>query len=206
MKYFIWTILGYLAGSVLYACLLPLRFKHIDICAVSDDHNPGAANAFKYAGFFTGLCVIICELLKAFLPVFIAARRVDADRLPFAFIMAAPVIGHAFSVFYKGKGGKAIAASFGVLLALFPNLYPFASLAVFYILFSTVFIITPHLHRSIVTFLLFALSLFMLDLNPATRLGGCLIAGITIYKHLKSYSGEAFRLQFLNTKAQKRRT
>ena len=144
MPYLFWSLIGYLSGSVLSGYLIPKYFNHIDVCKISDDGNPGTANAYKYAGFWTGTAVLLCELLKAFFPVFLAARMIDSARLPFAFVMAAPVAGHAFSAFFKGKGGKAIAASFGVLLALFPNLFPFAALALFYILFSTVIIISIH--------------------------------------------------------------
>ena len=100
MKYLLYTIMGYLSGSVLYASLVPRYFHHVDIRKVSDDGNPGTANVFKYVGFGAGCLVICMELLKAFIPVFVAAHRVDVSRLPFAFIMAAPVLGHAFPFLY----------------------------------------------------------------------------------------------------------
>lgn len=106
MTYLFWCAAGYLSGSVLYAYLIPKQFCHVDIRTLSDDGNPGTANAFKYAGFFAGSSVILCELLKAFLPVFLAARMLDPGKLPFAFVIAAPVAGHAFSVFPKEKEAK----------------------------------------------------------------------------------------------------
>lgn len=195
MKYFIWTLIGYFSGSILYAYLIPLSMKHINICEISDDGNPGTANAFKYAGIPAGCLVICLELLKAFFPVFMAARRVDPGRLPFAFIMAAPVLGHAFSPLFKGKGGKAIAASFGVMLALFPNFYPFATLAFFYILFSTVIVVRPHFFRSILTFCLFTLTVFFKVAVPSVRLGCFFISAITIYKHIARYHGERLEVK-----------
>ena len=51
------------------------------------------------------------------------------------------------------KGGKAIAVSFGCLLGLLPNLSPFFLLAFFYLLFSLLIIIRPHLLRTIITYL-----------------------------------------------------
>ena len=89
MRYLFYIILGYLSGSILYAYLIPYSFCSIDICDVSDDGNPGTANAFKYAGFTAGCSVILLELLKAFLPVFLAMKRVDPSALPFALVMAA---------------------------------------------------------------------------------------------------------------------
>lgn len=195
MPYLFWTFVGYLSGSVLYGYLIPKYFYHVDVRLLSDDGNPGTANAYKYAGFWAGSAVILCELLKAFLPVYFAARRVDPTVLPFAFVIAAPVAGHAFSLFFKGKGGKAIAASFGAVLALFPNLFPFAALALFYILFSTVIVVSPHLFRSIAAFLLFTAAVLVKVTVPSVRLGCTLITAITVKKHLDSYQGEAFKVR-----------
>lgn len=218
MKYLLYTIMGYLSGSVLYASLVPKYFHHVDIRAVSDDGNPGTANVFKYVGFGAGCLVICMELLKAFVPVFVAAHRVDVARLPFAFIMAAPVLGHAFPFLYlmeclihsgscqtqfadrltEQKGGKAIAASFGVVLALFPELYPFSALAFFYILFSTVIVVKPHLFRSILTFFLFSLTVFFKVSFVSVRLGCFLISVITIYKHVICYHQEHLEVKLFS--------
>lgn len=195
MPYLYWTIIGYLSGSILYGYLIPKYISHVDVRAVSDDGNPGTANAFRYAGFWAGAAVILCELLKAFFPVYLAAKRVDPTCLPFAFVIAAPVAGHAFSVFFKGKGGKAIAASFGAVLALFPNMVPFTALVIFYIFFSTIIIVSPHLFRSIITFILFTVVVCLKVSIPSIRLGCCLIAVITIRKHMMSYRGEALQVR-----------
>lgn len=213
MRYLFYIILGYLSGSILYAYLIPYSFCSIDICDVSDDGNPGTANAFKYAGFTAGCSVILLELLKAFLPVFLAMKQVDPSALPFALVMAAPVLGHAFPFFYlirflmKGKdfvlplkahkGGKAIAASLGVVLALFPMLTPLLALAFFYIFFSTVIVIRPHLYRSILTFCCFALTVFLEVPLLSIRLGALLISMISIGKHLAARQEEKLSVSLL---------
>ncbi len=196
IPYLFWTFVGYLSGSVLYGYLIPKYFHHVDVRLLGDDGNPGTANAYKYAGFWAGSTVLLCELLKAFLPVYFAARRVDPLRLPFAFVIAAPVAGHAFSLFCKGKGGKAIAASFGAVLALFPNLFPFAALALFYILFSTVIVISPHLFRSVAAFILFAAAVLVHVPVASVRLGCTLITAVTVKKHLACYQGETLKIHF----------
>ena len=61
MTYLFWCAAGYLSGSVLYAYLIPKQFCHVDIRTLSDDGNPGTANAFKYAGFF---CRKQCDPLR----------------------------------------------------------------------------------------------------------------------------------------------
>lgn len=198
IRYLFWILAGYLSGSVLYGYLIPKYVNHIDICQISDDGNPGTANAFKYVGFWAGSAVILCELLKAFIPVFWAARNLDVNRLPFALVIAAPVAGHAFSVFFKGKGGKAIAASFGAVLALYPNLFPLAALIILYILFSTVIVISPHLYRSIATFFLFTVAVCLVVPVHSLRLGCGIISAITILKHIMSRDDETLSIRLFH--------
>lgn len=197
MNYFFFIIVGYLSGSVLYAYLLPRFLGHVDITACSDDHNPGAFNAFKYAGRGIGILVILLELAKGFFPVFVAAHFLNIHSLLFSLVLAAPVLGHAFPLFRFQKGGKAIAVSFGSLLGLFPILYPVLLLAVFYLFFSLLIVIQPHLLRSIVTFTLFSLiSLFRFK-NMALAVGSCLISGIVVLKHVLRYEKEPVSVHFL---------
>ena len=67
------------------------------------------------------LLSLILELAKGFVPVFLGQRFLDTHSLLFIPVLIAPVFGHAFPFFRKEKGGKAITASFGVLLGLFPE-------------------------------------------------------------------------------------
>ena len=156
-----WPLIGFVAagffsGSILYSLILPKWIKGVDIVAVSDDHNPGTVNAMKYAGKLVGSLCLICDLGKGFFPVWIAAQFLPVGAFSFALVMAAPVMGHAFSPMLRGRGGKAIAATFGVLLGLLPYWQPVAILVVLYIFFSVVVVIRPHRLRTIWTFTLFA--------------------------------------------------
>lgn len=105
-----------------------------------------------YGGFLCGILSLICELAKGFIPVYIGQKCLDINSLLFVPVLVAPVFGHAFPFLQKQKGGKAITASFGVLLGLFPELHPAVYLAFFFIFFSVVVIINPHSLRSILTF------------------------------------------------------
>lgn len=198
MKYLIYMILGYLSGSVMYAYLIPKLLKHMDIRELSEDGNPGAANAFLHAGIPIGMLVILCELLKGAIPVWAAARNLNISRLLFAPVMAAPVLGHAFPLFFGGKGGgKSIAVSFGVLIGLYPNLNPALTLAALYILFSLIIMIKPHFFRSVITFLLFAvLCLLDSELPKAVAAGSFLLSGIVIRQHFIRYHGERIDFAF----------
>lgn len=148
---------GFLSGSVLYSRYLPWLLKRIDIVKVSEDHNPGTANVMKYAGVPMGICCLLCDMAKGFLPVYFAGAFCRSDEILFAFIMAAPVAGHAYSMFHRGKGGKAIAVTFGTFLGLWPDLQMVLTLCLFYLLFSLAVVIRHHEKRTVITFACFAL-------------------------------------------------
>lgn len=186
----LWTALiagGYLCGGILFSFHIPKWLCGINICQISDDHNPGATNVFLHAGKKIGMLCLFCDLLKGFLPVYLAVKTVDTESLLFSLVMAAPVLGHATAPFYKQSGGKCISTSFGILTALFPVTWIMLILAGFYILFSTLIKIRPHRVRSIVTYSFFALTAVILTLlqhRYAIGLGCVLISGIAIVKHV----------------------
>lgn len=173
---------------------------------MSDDGNPGTYNAFRYGGFICGISVLIAELLKGFIPVFFSAKYIGRESVLFAFVMAAPVMGHAFSVYYfymkfrmkyinRGKnmprvfadgntGGKAIAVSFGVMLGLYPDTMPLTILIACYLFFSLILRIKSHARRTIITFgSVIALSLFFVK-EKSVIFGIIIISFIVIYKHV----------------------
>lgn len=150
------AILGYLSGSVLYARVFSKLLKKETMIEDSKDQNPGTANAFTYGGFACGLMTLIGDLLKGFLPVYLYsfyAINHDWNTVSMALVIAAPVLGHAFPLFYRFQGGKGIAVTFGCLLGLLPLWEPFAALAVMFIFFSLILRITPHFYRTLISYL-----------------------------------------------------
>lgn len=182
----VFILAGYLSGSVLYARVFARLFKIENFTEISPDHNPGAANAFHYGGFRCGVLTLVCDLLKGFLPVFLYMKLRPEAGLSLCLVMAAPVIGHAFPVFFHFQGGKGIAASFGCLLGLLPVWQPLALLAVFFIFFSVALRITSHYHRTFITYLCTLVSLFLLTDNRAIAVGFLLISAAVIFKLLTS--------------------
>ena len=185
MTYFLFIILGFILGSTLFAYWIPRLFFNTDITKSSDDHNPGVANAYMQAGFFAGTLSLLFELLKGAVPVFFAGRILDRDSLLFA---------HAFPFFQKERGGKAIAVSFGVMIGLFPEVHPLFGLIFYYILFSLVITLRPHSFRSVITYGLFTLTVFLLVSVNSIRLGCFIISAIVIYRHVIRYHDEALQV------------
>jgi len=110
-------VLAYLCGSIPFGLIVGKLFYGVDV----RDHgsgNVGTTNVFRVLGKKAGAAVMVLDILKGWLPAFVAAQLFS----PWAaiFIAAAPVLGHMYSIFLKGKGGKGIATGAGVVLALVP--------------------------------------------------------------------------------------
>ena len=186
IKTFLFFAFGYFSGSILFARVYGTLFNK-DITENSKDKNPGAATAFMQGGMLCGILTLIGDILKGFLPVFLFLK-VSGGAVGFgiALVIAAPVLGHNYSVFYRFEGGKGIATSFGCLLGLFPQLVPALILAVCYITLSVIVRISPHYYRTIAAY--FAASVMGLFLVPdaGIRTGMAVIAALIIIKHLAS--------------------
>ena len=181
-----YVFLGYFFGSMLFGYRITWLLKGVDIRKLAEDENPGTYNAFVFGGFWCGILTLLADMAKGFVPVYAYVHMTQmnlAESNGLALVLAAPVAGHIFPVWHHFKGGKGIAVSFGVLLALFPIWKPVLLLAFFYILFSVVFKIRSHRRRSIVTFGCFCVGCLSLVPIPAILLGCVLISCIVIYKH-----------------------
>lgn len=182
----IYVVLAFLSGSILFSYHMPLWLKHIDIVAESPDHNPGSANVFRLAGRPMGLFCLVLDLMKGFLPVWLALRRVSSFSPMLPFIIAAPVIGHAFSPWYPFRGGKAIATAFGVLAGLLPVSPAVWVLVFWYLFFSLVMVIHPNEKRSVIAFLCFTLTIALFSLRTGAftiALGCALMSTAPIVKN-----------------------
>jgi len=113
-------ILAYLLGSIPSGLIVGKVGYGIDI-REHGSGNLGGTNTFRTLGKKAGLIVTISDILKgtlaASLPILFGAT---IDPL-LAGVVA--VIGHMYPVFAGFKGGKAVATSGGVLLAVEPILF-----------------------------------------------------------------------------------
>ncbi len=181
--YLFYTILGYLTGSMLFGRIVPLALKGVDVEKDSADGNPGTFNAFACGGVFCGVLVLLLDLFKGAFPVWLCGKRLGMDAWGFAFVMAAPVLGHAYSLFQKGHGGKAIAVTFGVLIGLLPVWKPLIFLIFWYLLFVAVIPMKSNTRKSIYAFLAFAFTCLSF-IRKKSILAGCLLmSAIVIHKH-----------------------
>ena len=110
-------VLAYVVGSIPFGVVVGKVFYGVDV-REHGSGNVGTTNVFRVLGKRAGIAVMICDILKGYIPAAIAAALFHPW---FAiFIAAAPVVGHIYSIFLKGRGGKGIATGAGVVLALVP--------------------------------------------------------------------------------------
>lgn len=121
------VVLAYLAGSIPSAVWAGKIFHGIDV-REHGSGNAGATNTVRVLGWKTGMPVLLFDLFKgwlaAMLPRFLDAAPSDSETMMALQIVCglAAIIGHVFPVFAGFRGGKGVATTFGVLLALHPLL------------------------------------------------------------------------------------
>lgn len=108
------TASAFLSGSLMFSYWIGSLLRR-NLRSVGDG-NPGAINLWKSAGMKFGLLGIALDFAKGYAPV----RLFDGEAHGYGIVplALAPIAGHAFSPFLKGRGGKAIAVTFGVWSAL----------------------------------------------------------------------------------------
>jgi glycerol-3-phosphate acyltransferase PlsY len=83
--------------------------------------NLGATNAFRVLGWRAAAPVFIVDIAKGWFPTYFFPSWDGAGAPEWALAYgAAAIVGHVFSVFVRFRGGKGVATSAGVLLALAP--------------------------------------------------------------------------------------
>ncbi|MFN2529006.1 MAG: glycerol-3-phosphate 1-O-acyltransferase PlsY [Candidatus Baltobacteraceae bacterium] len=107
---------GFWIGAIPVGYIIGKLFYGIDI-RTKGSGNIGAANAFRTMGKPGAIAVLLLDAFKGFLPV-IAAKVLGLDPVVVAIAAAAAVLGHCFSPFLGGKGGKGVATSAGAIIAM----------------------------------------------------------------------------------------
>jgi acyl phosphate:glycerol-3-phosphate acyltransferase len=140
LTYIVTALVAYLLGSIPTGFLVA-KARGVDIRTVGSG-NIGATNAFRVLGKGFGIFVLLMDALKGWVAVEVGAH-VMAKLLPgpdpeYLAITAgiAAILGHNFTCWLHFKGGKGIATSAGVLIALVP-LALVIILSIFIIFFVT---------------------------------------------------------------------
>jgi len=120
MIIFFFILLGYLVGSVPSGYIIA-RLKGINI-REHGSGNIGATNVTRVLGEELGRATLLADMSKGFV-VLVIAKQYITDPIFLALIAYAILLGNCFSFFLRGKGGKGVATTFGLYLALAPKLF-----------------------------------------------------------------------------------
>ncbi len=169
-------VVAYLLGSIPFGLVVGKLFYGVDV-RQHGSGNVGTTNVFRVLGKKAGVAVLVCDMLKGYVPAAVAAALFDPW---FAiFIAAAPVVGHIYSIFLKGKGGKGIATGAAVVLALVPLVFAII-LAVWIVLVITTRYVSV---ASLTASFLVPVLAFALDEPAPYKIAGVLVAVIVWWAH-----------------------
>ena len=138
MYIIILIILAYLIGSIPNAVWIGKVFYGIDV-RKEGSKNAGATNVIRVLGLKPGICVLVLDLLKGIVPLVLLPLFIERSNEYFQlyqiFVAAATVIGHVIPIFAGFRGGKGVATFVGVLIMLYPVVFPMVAGVFFGVLF-----------------------------------------------------------------------
>ncbi len=110
--------LSFLSGSIPFGKIFSMM-KGIDIQKVGSG-NIGATNVSRALGWKIGVLVLFLDALKGGVPVFLVLKFYPFLAPDAGWVAFSAILGHCFSPFLKGKGGKGVATGLGAFSILSP--------------------------------------------------------------------------------------
>lgn len=108
---------AYLIGSIPFSQLITHVRTGLKLYEVGEG-NVGSRNVWHVVGPQWGILALLLDCVKGYLVYWVASALVPLVVALLAGV--AVVLGHQFSVFLRGRGGKGLAPALGVLLAISP--------------------------------------------------------------------------------------
>ena len=116
------SVVGYLFGSISSGIILSRKIYKKDIRELGSK-NSGATNMGRIFGLKVGFIVIILDMLKTAIPIWIcyfilkftALSNYNLDKIGFLIAGLSALIGHCYPIYHKFKGGKAVSSFAGII-------------------------------------------------------------------------------------------
>ncbi|AGJ99171.1 Glycerol-3-phosphate acyltransferase [Wolbachia endosymbiont of Drosophila simulans wNo] len=125
IEIFVVFVLSYILGSIPFSLIIT-KIKGINLREVGSG-NIGATNVARTGNKFLAVLTLLLDSFKGFIAIYIAQQFFDNDLWIYASAILA-VLGHMFPIWLRFNGGKGVATTLGILIAL--NI-PLASVFVF---------------------------------------------------------------------------
>lgn len=113
------VVAAYLIGGVPFGLIIVKFMTGADVRA-SGSGNIGATNVLRTTGRFAGVLTLVLDVAKGAFAVWLADRMSGGSVLWMSLAALAVLAGHAFPVWLKFKGGKAVASFVGAFAYLTP--------------------------------------------------------------------------------------
>jgi glycerol-3-phosphate acyltransferase PlsY len=170
---------AYLIGAIPFGFLLVKWTTGADVRAAGSG-NIGATNVLRTTGRAAGIATLLLDIGKGYLAVWLAERLADSNPWWTSAAALTVMAGHAYPVFLRFRGGKAVASFVGAFLRLTP-LPLIAVLVVFLMVVAWTRYISM---GSIVGAATFPLGVWLISQPPWPVVAASVIAGgFIIYRH-----------------------
>lgn len=180
-------LIGYAFGCIQTAYIVGKIVKKVDV-REHGSGNAGMTNVMRVVGRRAGLVVFVCDVAKAIGAFVVCALifsgggsffPVSLPLEPGLYAGLGVLLGHNFPFFLKFKGGKGIASSCGVMLALDWR----AAIAV-YVVGASIIVLTRYISLcSLAMVLLFPLLLIFFSHRPEIVVVTFFMAGMAFFLH-----------------------
>jgi len=177
-------VIAYLLGGIPFGFLLVKLTRGTDV-RESGSGNIGATNVLRTTGRAAGVATLALDIAKGFAAVWLAAKLTDDAPQWTSLAALAVMAGHAFPVFLKFQGGKAVATFIGAFAYLTP-----LPLAAVLLLFVVAVAVTRYISAaSILAAATFPFGVWMI-LHPPVQvtLAAFLAGAFIVYRHKSNWS------------------
>jgi len=114
----LFILAAYLLGSIPFGLIAGLKVKGLDI-REHGSKNIGATNVSRVVGKKWGIAVFLLDAVKGYVVCILPVLCGQQGDIPFQLLLGVcAILGHSFPVWLKFKGGKGVATSLGVFLAV----------------------------------------------------------------------------------------
>jgi glycerol-3-phosphate acyltransferase PlsY len=172
------AVIAYLIGSISFAVIIS-RLKFKDDIRNHGSGNAGTTNMMRSFGKAAAAFTLFGDIMKAVVSVYIGIILNGTVGGYIAGLLC--IIGHAFPVYFKFKGGKSVASSAGVILCLNPVVF-----VTLLLIFIVIVSFTKYVSLgSIMCMMVYPLILYRLnaDHNIVILTVSILIAALVIFLH-----------------------
>ena len=171
--------IAYLLGGIPFGYLL-VRWKSGSDIRSQGSGNIGATNVLRTTGRALGIATLLLDIGKGFLAVWIAGRLTDGAAWATSAAAVAVMLGHAYPVFLKFRGGKAVASVVGAFLYLTP-----AALGAVVVVFVATVAWTRHISLgSIISAAVLPLAVWLIMVPAVPVEAAAIVCGaFIIYRH-----------------------